>query len=180
MAQRLLDLGLQVGGVGLAVGVEIGADLGRDGESRRHRQAQRAHLREIGALAAQQVAHVRPAFGGTTPEPIHPLRHLHLPFGRYASALASILEKSATAFRVARMVESSRRRFDRSDGSGSLTVTRSKKASIGARRLASAPIAATNSSPAMRVRATCDSRSRAWDSFFSSSWVNFAGSAAPS
>jgi hypothetical protein len=37
-----------------AVGVEIGADLGGDGEAGRHRQAEIGHLGEVGALAAEQ------------------------------------------------------------------------------------------------------------------------------
>ena len=45
-------------GIGLAVGVEIGADLGGDGEARRHRQAEIGHFGKIRALAAEEIAHV--------------------------------------------------------------------------------------------------------------------------
>ena len=50
---------LEIGRIGLAVLVIMGADLGGDGEARRHRQAEIAHLGEIGALAAQERAHLR-------------------------------------------------------------------------------------------------------------------------
>jgi hypothetical protein len=45
-------------GVGALVVVEIGADLGGDGEARRHGQADAAHLGEVCALAAQQRLHL--------------------------------------------------------------------------------------------------------------------------
>ena len=61
--QRVGDLRLQIGRVGLAVGVETGADLGRDREARRHRQAEIAHLGQVGALAAEQVAHLGAPLG---------------------------------------------------------------------------------------------------------------------
>ena len=56
LGQRRLDLGLQPVGQLAAVGVVGGADLGGDGEARRHRQAEARHLGEVGALAAEQVA----------------------------------------------------------------------------------------------------------------------------
>jgi hypothetical protein len=38
-----------------AIGVVLGADFGGDGETRRHRNADAAHLGQVGAFAAQQV-----------------------------------------------------------------------------------------------------------------------------
>ncbi len=61
--ERLLDLRLQLLRIGFVVRVEIGADRGRDGEAGRHRQAEIGHLGEIGALAAEQIAHVGAALG---------------------------------------------------------------------------------------------------------------------
>ena len=52
-SQRLRDLVLQFVRIGVAVGVVPGADLGGDGEARRHRQAEARHLREVGAFATQ-------------------------------------------------------------------------------------------------------------------------------
>ena len=47
----------------LAVVVVACTGLGRDGEALRHREPEARHLRQIRALAAQQLAHVRVAFG---------------------------------------------------------------------------------------------------------------------
>ena len=55
--------------------VERGADLGRDGEARRDRQADRGHFGQVGALAAEQVLHIRPAFVVTGAEAVNPLGH---------------------------------------------------------------------------------------------------------
>jgi hypothetical protein len=53
--QRLRPPGLpELVRIGPLVG-SSGADLGGDGEARRHRQAQLRHLGQVGALAAQQV-----------------------------------------------------------------------------------------------------------------------------
>ena len=70
-ADRLLDARrapsatcvLQLGRIAAVVVVEVGADLGRDREAGRHRQAEIAHLGEVGALAAEQVAHVAAPLG---------------------------------------------------------------------------------------------------------------------
>ncbi len=67
------DLVLQRIGIAPVVAVIIGADLGRDREARRHRQAEMAHLGQIGALAAQEIAHVRAPLGLAVAEAIHPL-----------------------------------------------------------------------------------------------------------
>ena len=58
--QRGLDLLLETVGQLAAVGIVGRAHLGGDGEARRHRQAQARHLGQIGALAAQQLLHLRP------------------------------------------------------------------------------------------------------------------------
>ena len=63
MGQRRLDLVDEIGRIGLAVGVIIGADLGRNGEAGRNGQAQIGHFGQIGALAAEQVLHRAGAFG---------------------------------------------------------------------------------------------------------------------
>ena len=76
LGQRGLHLRLQIGGIGLAVGVVPGADLGGDGEARRHRQAQRGHLGQVGALAAEKILHRRVAVGGASAEAVNPLSHV--------------------------------------------------------------------------------------------------------
>jgi hypothetical protein len=73
--QRLLDLVLQFGRIGLLVVVKVGADLGGDGEAGWHRQAEARHLGQVGTLATQQVAHVGAAFGLAIPETVDPLGH---------------------------------------------------------------------------------------------------------
>ena len=52
-----VDLLLNVRADGLAIVVVAGAGFGGDGEALRHRHTQRGHFREVGALAAQEVAH---------------------------------------------------------------------------------------------------------------------------
>ena len=48
----LVRLGLEAIGVTFAVGVVVGADLGGDGESGRHRHTDSRHFGQVGALAA--------------------------------------------------------------------------------------------------------------------------------
>ncbi len=79
-SQRRFDGRLQVGGIGLAVGVIVGADLRRDRQARRHRQAETAHLGEIGAFAAEEVLHPRLALGRAAAEAVDPFRHDAGPF----------------------------------------------------------------------------------------------------
>ena len=55
----------------LAVGVVTGAGLGGHGEALRHRQTQIGHFGQVGALAAQKLAHVGVAFF----EQVHILCH---------------------------------------------------------------------------------------------------------
>ena len=57
------------------MGVIVSADLGGDGQAGRHRQAQIAHLRQVGALATQQIAHLGFAIGLAVAERIDPLTH---------------------------------------------------------------------------------------------------------
>ncbi len=56
LRERRLDLGLELLRIGFAVLVEVGADLGGDGEAGRHRQAEIGHLGEVRALAAEEIA----------------------------------------------------------------------------------------------------------------------------
>src|SRR5262249_24977145 len=105
------------------------------------------HLGEIGALAAQKVAHVGAALCGAVAETVDPLTR----FGgrRLNHVQPSILEKSATESMVARMRLSSFSLFNRKSGlSVTLTVTLSNKESMGARKAASALIAPAKSSRA--------------------------------
>ena len=74
--ERVLHLRLELLRIGLLVGVESGADLGRDGEAGRHRQAEVRHLGEVRALAAEQVLHLGFAFGGAVAKGVDPLGHL--------------------------------------------------------------------------------------------------------
>ena len=82
IVERLLNLRLQFLRIGFVVGVEVGADRGRNGEARRHRQAEIGHLGEVGALAAEQVAHLRPALGLAVTERVDPFAGLARGGGR--------------------------------------------------------------------------------------------------
>jgi hypothetical protein len=62
----------KVSGIPFVVGVELRADRGRDGEARRHRQAEIGHLGEPRALAAEEVAHAGAALGLAAAEAIDP------------------------------------------------------------------------------------------------------------
>ena len=73
MVERLFDLRLQRRRIGFVVGVEIGADRGRNREAGRHRQAEIGHFGEVGALAAEQVAQARFALGLAVAEGVDPL-----------------------------------------------------------------------------------------------------------
>ena len=76
---RGVDLRREIGRIGFAVGVEMGADFGRDREAGGHRQAERGHLVQVRALAAEQVLHLALAFGVLGAEGIDPFRHVMLP-----------------------------------------------------------------------------------------------------
>ena len=58
-----LDLALKLLRIGPLVLVVVGADFGGDGEARRHRQADAAHLRQVRAFAAEQRLHAAVAVG---------------------------------------------------------------------------------------------------------------------
>ena len=75
MSEGSCDLLLQLRRIGAAVVVIVGADLGRDGEAGRHRQAEIGHLGEVRALAAEELAHRRFALGLAVAEGVDPLRH---------------------------------------------------------------------------------------------------------
>ena len=82
-AERLLDGGERGGDLGLefrriaaVLLVIVGADLGGDRETRRHRQPQARHLGEIGAFAAEQVLHVGPPLGRAAAKAVDPLGHV--------------------------------------------------------------------------------------------------------
>ena len=76
MGERCGNLRLQFLRVLLAVGIEVDADVGRNREARRHRQAKIGHLGEVRALAAKEVAHVGFAVGLAVAEGIDPLAGL--------------------------------------------------------------------------------------------------------
>ncbi len=71
--ERRLDILRQPRREALAEIVVGRADLGGDREARRHRQPEACHLRKIGALASEEVLHVRGAFGLAGPEEVDPL-----------------------------------------------------------------------------------------------------------
>ncbi len=75
LGEALLDLVGEFGRIGPAIRVVPGADLGGDGEAGRDRQAHIGHFGEVGALAAEQVAHARLAFGLAVAEGVDPLCH---------------------------------------------------------------------------------------------------------
>ena len=72
LGERGFDLRLEILGIGLAVLIEIGADLGGDGEAGRHRQAEMRHLGKAGALAAEKVAHAGAALRLAAAEGVDP------------------------------------------------------------------------------------------------------------
>ena len=60
-------------GIAPAIVVIMGADLGRNREARRHRKADAAHFGEVGALAAEKIAHAAVALGSSGTETVDPL-----------------------------------------------------------------------------------------------------------
>ena len=76
----LVDLGDEALGQAPFVPIVLCTHLGGDRESRGHGDAQIRHLREIGALAAEEILHLGLAFGLATAEEIYVLfRHLPSP-----------------------------------------------------------------------------------------------------
>ena len=86
LLQGLGDLVLQLGRVLPAVGVEVGADVGGEGEAGGHGQADVGHLGEVGALAAEQVLHVGPAVRLAAAEEVDVLALCHADRPRWGSA----------------------------------------------------------------------------------------------
>ena len=72
-----VHLAVQFRRVGLLVVVEVGADLGRDREPGRHRQADAAHLGQVRALAAEQGLHAAVPVALAVAERVDPLGGLH-------------------------------------------------------------------------------------------------------
>lgn len=84
LRQVLGDLALQARGQ-LTCSQENAAGLRRDGEARRHGQAHAGHLREVRALASEQIGHVPAALG----EVVHVGTHdCHQPPRRYRAHLS--------------------------------------------------------------------------------------------
>ncbi len=73
----LIDFCLQASRIVAVVLVELGADLGGDGETGRHRQPDAGHFRQVGTLATQQILHVTASFGFTVTEEIDKLCHVY-------------------------------------------------------------------------------------------------------
>ena len=78
--ERCLNLRFQIRRIGLFVFVIIGTDFGADGQTGRNWQAEIAHLRQIGPLAAEQITHIRLPFGTAVTERINPFCHAPDPF----------------------------------------------------------------------------------------------------
>ncbi len=66
------DVGLDRRGKPLTAPIEVRADIRRDRESRRYRDPERRHLRQVRALAAEDLLHPRMAIGASAPEEEHP------------------------------------------------------------------------------------------------------------
>ena len=72
LRKRSFDLRLQILRIGFAVLVEIGADLGGDGEAGRHRKSEMRHVGKARALAAEQIAHARATLRLAAAECVNP------------------------------------------------------------------------------------------------------------
>ena len=71
--QGALHLGVEIIRVFAAIVVEGRAEVGGDGETGRHRQADPGHLRQVRPLAAEQVAHFGAALVMAGSEVVDPL-----------------------------------------------------------------------------------------------------------
>ena len=165
MRDALCNLIGQAIGKGLAIGVICGADLGGDRKAWGHRQANRGHAVKVRALAAEEVLVPLALVINAAAEAIHILGHAlsfmaisHSP-GRKCQP--SIREKSATRCTASRNLASNPSLNARFAGSGSFTITPSKKASIGARNEASAAMASSNFSASIAAAALGSALSRA-------------------
>ena len=70
--QRRFDLRLQILRIVFAVGVEMRAELGGDGEAGRHRQAEMRHFGKARAFAAKEIAHIGAAGRLAAAEGVNP------------------------------------------------------------------------------------------------------------
>ncbi len=77
--ERGVDLPHELRRIGVAVGIIIGADLGRHGEAGRHGQAEIGHFREVRPFSAQEIAQAGISFRLAIPEGVDPLGHFGLP-----------------------------------------------------------------------------------------------------
>ena len=165
MGQRLGNLGAQIGGEVRAILQIAHAFFGRDGEARRHGQADARHFGKVRALAARDglVLLTRIRVIGVSAEGVdclHARGILPIPtrWNTWNSVQGlnshpSIREKSATLCTAARNCASRSRRYARLFSSSAFTVTSSKKLSIGARSEARADIAPAKSSAAIAASA---------------------------
>ena len=78
--ERGLYLRLKLGRIARAIGIEISANLGGDGEAGRHRQAEPGHFRQARAFAAEQFAHIAATLSLAVTECVDPLRHYSIQF----------------------------------------------------------------------------------------------------
>ena len=78
IGDAVFDLGLERRRISALVRIEVGANLGRDRESGRDRQADPGHFREVGAFAAKERLHVPSAVGFAGAEGIDVTRFLSL------------------------------------------------------------------------------------------------------
>src|SRR5262249_43902917 len=126
--ERVFDVAAQRIGVLAAVGVEIRAHFGGDGEAGRHRNAQIGHLGQARAFAAEEIFHLRVAVGLSPAEEVHELlRHLSsAPYPRL-SCLKSAMPRNNSL-----MPDKSASRLFLMRSSLSMTKTFSKNASTGA------------------------------------------------
>src|SRR5262249_51912591 len=128
--QRSLDIGAQRAGVHAAIGVEVRAHVGGDGEPGRHRDVEVGHLGEARAFAAEQVLHAGIAVGLAPAEEVHELLCHRLSFTLPYPRLSCL--KSAMPRKSSLMPASSASRLFLMRSSLSMTKTLSKNASTGA------------------------------------------------
>src|SRR5262249_6193533 len=115
LRERSGDLPLQAFGIGLAVLVVIGADLGGDGEARRHRQAEIRHLGKACALAAEESAHVGAPLRFAVAEAVHPLGFAGRSLARLKSGAG---RRPAAGGRAGSVQSATTRRYDHGTTTG--------------------------------------------------------------
>jgi hypothetical protein len=84
--------------VAAAVGVEVGAHVRRDREPGRHRQAERRHLRQVGAFPAEQCLHCGVAIRPAAAEGVHEGGPLGASLGRSARGRLGLLDEAPMGF----------------------------------------------------------------------------------